>query len=73
MAIQHATRHDREWTWSDYRTWPAGECWEIIGGAAFGGDEVLPFGTLDGVAIPLWEVFELPEPGSVPVVKGPSG
>lgn len=40
-------------------------------GTAFGGGELLLFGTLEGVEIPLWEVFELPEPGSVPVAKGP--
>ena len=41
-------------------------------GTAFGGDETLHFGTLEGVEIKLWEVFELPEPGSVPVAKGPT-
>jgi Uma2 family endonuclease len=42
-------------------------------GAAFGGGETLPCGTLDGVEIPLWEVFELPAPGSGPLFKGPAG
>lgn len=199
MSIASVIKHDKEWTWSDYRTWPEGECWEIIhgeayamspapstshqnvtlriasrlehylagkscrpfiaptdvklsetdvvqpdifvvcdpskitpnyidgapdlvievlspatatrdlrekkalyahygikeyiiidplehyamrflleggtydAGAAFGGNEVLPFGTLDGIEINLWEVFDLPEPGSLPVAKGPLG
>jgi Uma2 family endonuclease len=42
-------------------------------GAAFGGGEVLLFGTLDGIEIALWEVFELPPPGSVPVAAHPAG
>lgn len=199
MSIAAALTRDREWTWSDYRNWPEGECWEIIGGVAqamspapstahqgvagrifsrieralsgkpcrpfiaptdvklgerdvvqpdifvvcdarkitaeciegapdlvvevlspgtatrdlrekkalyarhgvreyivvdpleryalrflpegasygagevFGSGEILPCATLDGVELALWEVFDLPAPGSVPVVKGPGG
>jgi Uma2 family endonuclease len=199
MSIQHAIKQDRQWTWTDYRSWPEGECWEIIGGiayamspapstshqgvalriathlqralvgkactpfiaptdvkltetdvvqpdifvvcdprkitpdciegapdlvievlspgtatrdlrekkalyarhgvreyvivdpleryalrfllegatydsgAVFGGTEILPLVTLEGIEIALWEVFELPVPGSVPAVKGPGG
>jgi len=36
-------------------------------------EETLSLSILEGEAIPLWEVFELPAPGSVPVVKGPGG
>ena len=40
-------------------------------GTTWGGDETLVFGTLEGIEIRLWEVFELPEPGSVVAVTGP--
>ena len=41
-------------------------------GTVFGPDEMLVFATLDGLEIPLWEVFELPGPGAEkPEVKGP--
>lgn len=33
-------------------------------GAVFGADEVLNFMTLEGIEIPLWEVFDLPEPST---------
>jgi Uma2 family endonuclease len=41
-------------------------------GAAFGGDEMLLLATFEGIEIPLWEVFALPVPGSVPVAERPS-
>lgn len=40
-------------------------------GDTFGGDETLPFVTFDGLEIPLWEVFDLPVPGSLPPARGP--
>lgn len=48
-----------------------GDAWDA--GTAFGGSETLPFGTLGGIVINLWEVFELPKPGSVPAAKWPGG
>ena len=42
-------------------------------GTAFGGNETLSLETLDGIKINLWEVFDLPVPGSEPVAKGPPG
>jgi Uma2 family endonuclease len=181
MPANLAHKQNMEWTWSDYQTWPEGECWEIIGGdafamspapstshqsctpfvaptdvklsetdvvqpdilvvcdprkitpacidgvpdlvvevlspgtatrdlrekkalyakfgvkeylivdplehyamrfvlegvtydagTAFGGDEMLVLATFEGIEIPLWEVFALPVPGSVPVAERPS-
>lgn len=40
-------------------------------GDTFGGEEPLPFVTFEGLEIPLWEVFDLPAPGSVPPARGP--
>jgi Uma2 family endonuclease len=40
-------------------------------GTAFGGNESLIFGVLEGIEIPLWEVFELPPPGSEPAINHP--
>ncbi len=40
-------------------------------GAVIGPQETLPLAVLEGEEIPLWEVFELPEPGSEPEVQGP--
>ncbi len=40
-------------------------------GTAFGGDEMLVLGTFEGIEIPLWEVFALPVPGSVPAAERP--
>lgn len=42
-------------------------------GDTFGGDELLPFATFAGLEIPLWEVFDLPAPGSLPPARGPGG
>ena len=32
---QPALKMDERYTWNDYRTWPEGERWELIGGAAY--------------------------------------
>lgn len=41
-------------------------------GTVFGPDEMLVFTTLDGLEVPLWEVFEVPGPGEEKAaVKGP--
>lgn len=41
-------------------------------GDVFAGDETLALVILEGVEIALWEVFELPEPGTVPIGVGPT-
>ena len=41
-------------------------------GTTIGGDELLTLVSLTEIAIPLWEVFELPEPGSIPPASGPA-
>jgi len=40
-------------------------------GQIFGPDERLALTAVDDVDIALWELFELPEPGSMPPAKGP--
>lgn len=41
-------------------------------GTVFGAQEMLVFSVLDGLEIPLWEVFELPAPGAtLPAGNGP--
>lgn len=41
-------------------------------GTVFGPEEMLVFSTLEGLEIPLWEVFEVPGPGEQKtVVSGP--
>jgi Uma2 family endonuclease len=41
-------------------------------GTVFGPDEMLVFATLDGLEVPLWEVFDLPGPDAEkPPVNGP--
>jgi Uma2 family endonuclease len=42
-------------------------------GVAVGGNEVLQLSTFDSIEINLWEVFDLPVPGSLPAAKGPLG
>ena len=32
---QPALKMDERYTWNDYRTWPEGERWELIGGSAY--------------------------------------
>lgn len=40
-------------------------------GTTVGGNEVLDFASLAGVSISMWEIFELPPPGSLPAGQGP--
>lgn len=40
-------------------------------GTTVGGNEVLDFASLAGVSISMWEIFELPPPGSLPARQGP--
>ena len=35
MSAQHALKADKVWRWSDYRSWPDDERWEIVGGVAY--------------------------------------
>jgi len=39
-------------------------------GSVFASDEVLTFATLEGVEVPLWEVFDLPGPGPADRIAG---
>ncbi len=35
MSTAIAYNRDRTFTWSDYRSWPVDERWEIVGGEAY--------------------------------------
>jgi Uma2 family endonuclease len=49
-----------------------GENGQFDQGAIIDARESLSLAVLEGEEIPLWEVFELPEPGSEPPAKGPA-
>jgi|LGVF01.1.fsa_nt_gb hypothetical protein len=71
--MSFAKKNDKKFTYSDYVTWPDDERWEggaYSKGEIFGPKEILNLVSLEGIKLPLWEVFEAEGPGQGSVARG---